>query len=65
MSALVELCFEEVKEQMMRLDKIVELHENLKAEMMFCTFRTVYIVFAACVCFFRSVLCANVRFIFF
>ena len=65
MSALLELCFEEVKEQMMRLDKIVELHERLKAKMMFCTFRTVYVVFVACVCLFRSVLCACVRFIFF
>ena len=38
MSALLELCLEEVKEQMMRLHEIGENYENLKAKVVFYTF---------------------------
>ena len=38
MSALSELCLEEVKEQMMRLHEIGENYENLKAKVVFYTF---------------------------
>ena len=38
MSALSELCLEEVKEQMMRLHEIGENYENFKAKVVFYTF---------------------------
>ena len=61
MSAFLDSCPEEVKEQMMmRLDENGENYENLKAKVMFYTFRTVYIVFFVDVCLFRSILCASV-----